>query len=241
MTRPALHWIAPEDPVEAFPELDQALEEPDGLLAAGGDLSPERLLYAYRTGIFPWYEDGQPILWWSPDPRCVIYPDRIHVSRRLRRNLRRRAFQASFNTSFDAVVAACAAPRDGQLGTWITKDMAAAYGRLHERGWAHSIEVWRAGELVGGLYGLAIGRVFFGESMFSRADDASKAAMVGLCNELSQREFALLDCQVQSAHLLSLGATLLRRPAFAKLLRDNCSEAQPVADWPTGRVPVQVT
>ena len=236
-----LHWIAPEDPANAFPALDQALSEPDGLLAAGGDLSAERLLHAYRRGIFPWYEEGQPILWWSPDPRCVIFPDRLHVSRRLRRNLRRRAFDASFNASFDAVVAACAAPRDGQLGTWITDDMAAAYRGLHDRGWAHSVEIWQEEKLVGGLYGLAIGQVFFGESMFSRANDASKAAMIELCAALTERRFALLDCQVQSAHLMSLGATLLRRPVFAELLAKHCTDdgGQRVTDWPTTRFPVR--
>ena len=221
MNRTVLHWIAAEDPIDAFPALDQALKEPDGLLAAGGDLAPKRLLCAYRKGIFPWYEDGQPILWWSPDPRCVLYPDRIHVSRRLRRNLRKRAFQISFNASFDDVVAACAAPRDGQLGTWITKDMATAYRQLHDQGWAHSIEVWRSDELVGGLYGLAIGGVFFGESMFSRTNDASKAAMIELCGALKERDFALLDCQVQSVHLLSLGASLLPRAQFAALPRET--------------------
>ena len=211
------------------------MSEPNGLLAAGGDLSEARLLAAYSHGIFPWFNDGQPILWWSPDPRCVLIPAQFHTSRRLRRNLRRRDFTVSFNASFDDVIEACALPRDGQDGTWITADMSHAYRHLHRRGWAHSVEVWRDDELVGGLYGLAIDRVFFGESMFSAASDASKAAMLELCRVLESAGFALLDGQVASAHLLSLGATLLPRDDFKTILQTECQEAVGFSGWPEGR------
>ncbi len=211
------------------------MSEPNGLLAAGGDLSEPRLLAAYSHGIFPWYDDGQPILWWSPDPRCVLIPRQFHVSRRLRRSLRKHHFQISFNASFDDVIEACSLPRDGQDGTWITADMSRAYRHLHRRGWAHSVEVWRDETLVGGLYGLAIDRVFFGESMFSTANDASKAAMLELCRVLENAGFALLDGQVASAHLLSLGATLLPRDDFKAILQSECKEAVSFNNWPQGR------
>jgi len=218
---PRITWIAPDDPADAFPPLDAAFSEPDGLLAAGGDLSQERLLYAYQHGIFPWYDEGQPILWWSPDPRCILIPGDLHVSRRLRRSLRQSDFVVTFNSAFDEVIAACAEDRTGQSGTWITIDMARAYRELHRAGWAHSVEIWRDESLVGGLYGLAIGRVFFGESMFSRAGNASKIALLALCRELVARDFALLDCQVESPHLQSLGATLMPRASFANILHQN--------------------
>ena len=167
-------WISANDPPDTFPDIGRAMREPDGLLAAGGDLSAARLLTAYRLGIFPWFDEGQPILWWSPDPRCVLLPGEFHASRRLRRELRRSGAEIRFNTSFDEVIARCADPRPGQYGTWITREMIAAYTRLHADGWAHSIEVWQRDALIGGLYGLAIGRVFFGESMFSLQSNASK-------------------------------------------------------------------
>lgn len=230
-----LHWINATDRPDAFPDICAAMSEPNGLLAAGGDLSEPRLLAAYSQGIFPWFDDGQPVLWWSPDPRCVIVPGDFHASRRLRRSLRRRDFTISFNTSFDEVIAACALPREGQDGTWITSDMSAAYRHLHRRGWAHSVEVWRNDLLVGGLYGLAIGKVFFGESMFSTSNDASKAAMLELCRVLEAAGFVLLDGQVASPHLLSLGATLMPRSEFKAVLRTECKEAIRFTDWPEGR------
>ena len=238
MKSPGLHWISPSDPPDAFPDIDRALAEPAGLLAAGGDLSEERLIHAYRHGIFPWFDEGQPILWWSPDPRCVLEPAAFHVSRRLRRNLRGAGFHVTFNRSFESVVQGCAAPRPAQHGTWITPDMALAYGRLHRHGWAHSIEVRVDGALVGGLYGIAIGRVFFGESMYSDADDASKAALLSLCRILDAHAFALVDCQVVSQHLLTLGATLMPRTRFRRTLDGACEPATAFDAWPENALDV---
>ncbi|HVY67185.1 MAG TPA: leucyl/phenylalanyl-tRNA--protein transferase [Gammaproteobacteria bacterium] len=217
----ALRWLSRSTAAD-FPPPQEALTEPNGLLAAGGDLTPERLLAAYRRGIFPWYEEGQPILWWSPDPRAVLWPDGLRVSRSLRRSLRNGGFECRVDTAFDDVVAGCAAPRSYSHGTWITRDMATAYTRLHRLGWAHSFETWRGDVLVGGLYGVAIGRVFFGESMFARATDASKVALVHAVRFLREREFALIDCQVASAHTLSLGATNLGRAEFLQLVAELC-------------------
>lgn len=238
MAGPTLFWIAPGDPPDRFPDSRHALTEPNGLLAAGGDLASDRLLYAYRHGIFPWFDDGQPILWWSPDPRCVLYPDTFRMSRRLRRGLRKQSFEVSYNTCFADVVAECAKPRTGQDGTWITAGMAAAYSELHRLRWAHSVEVWLEDRLVGGLYGLAIGRAFFGESMFSRVNDASKAAMYALCQQLNDSGFELLDCQVPSPHLLTLGATLLPRNEFQRTLETACSPPAAFDRWPGGRAPL---
>lgn len=231
MSSPNLHWLSSNSPPSAFPPIDCALREPDGLLAAGGDLSRERLLHAYRNGIFPWYNEGEPILWWSPDPRCILYPHRFHVSRRLKRSLRREPCRVTFNQRFDAVMAQCAAPRADHAGTWITADMVRAYGQLHTDGWAHSVEVWRDEELIGGLYGLAIGRVFFGESMFSKRSNGSKIALLALCRFMRDKDLALLDCQVASPHLMSLGAELLPRSDFLRLLNVAC-EPRRVEDWP---------
>ena len=216
----ALHplWIPESAPPRAFPDVEVALEEPNGLLALGGDLRPERLLYAYSHGIFPWYSDGQPILWWSPDPRMVLYPSRLHVSRSLRKRLRRGDYTLTRNCCFREVVRACAAPRSTQSGTWIVPEMLQAYVRLHELGHAHSMECWLDGRLVGGLYGVAIGRVFFGESMFSAAPDASKVALAALCRE----DFALIDCQLASDHLARLGAVEIPRREFCSLLDRWC-------------------
>ncbi len=235
MKSPNITWISSDDPPEAFPEIESAFDIPDGLLAAGGDLSPERLLYAYRHGIFPWYDSGQPILWWSPDPRCVLRPHEFHVSKRLRRSLSRSKLEVSFNQAFSAVIAACAEDRTGQQGTWITDDMADAYSRLHQQGWAHSIEIWQENRLAGGLYGLAIGRAFFGESMFSRQTNASKAAMLALCQQMVLNDFEILDCQVESPHLVSLGASLMPRKKFAAVLRQACKSNSQFLDWPAGR------
>ncbi len=225
-----LRWLSRSTAID-FPPPDEALTEPNGLLAAGGDLTPERLLAAYRRGIFPWYDEGQPILWWSPDPRAILWPDGLHVSRSLRRSLRNGRFEFRVDSAFDDVVAACAAPRSYADGTWITPDMAAAYGRLHRLGWAHSFETWRDGTLVGGLYGVALGRVFFGESMFARATDASKVALVHAVAFLRERRFALIDCQVASAHTLSLGATNIARPEFLRLVAQHCEPLGTPRRW----------
>jgi len=235
---PVINWINSDDPPEAFPGIDSASEVPDGLLAAGGDLSSDRLLYAYRHGIFPWFDEGQPILWWSPDPRCVLFTDALHLSRRTVRSLRSSNFIIRVNTVFRDVVAGCAAERQGQDGTWITQEMAEAYQDLHEHNWAHSIEVWTNDGLVGGLYGIAIDKVFFGESMFSRAGNASKAAMLALCQMLRENNVALLDCQVESSHLLSLGATLIPRRQFASVLENDCTACVPLLNWPPGGIEI---
>lgn len=232
-TTPAkLVWLRAEDPPHAFPDIDRACVEPNGLLAAGGDLSEARLLQAYRQGIFPWFADGEPILWWSPDPRCVLRPREYHLARRLRRALANSPFEIRFNTVFADVVMACAGRRFGQDGTWITGDMVKAYVALHHSGWAHSIEVWNGPALVGGMYGLAIGKVFFGESMFSRESNASKVAMLALCRQLDARAFALLDCQVVSPHLLTLGATVMPRDEFRRILGEACIVLSTLADLP---------
>ena len=232
MRTPSITWISSADPPEVFPDVDRAFDVPDGLLAAGGDLSEARILYAYRHGIFPWFNQGQPILWWSPDPRCVLRPAGFHGSRRLLRTLRKSGFKISYNVDFDQVIGNCAAERPGQEGTWITADMLAAYRHLHASGWAHSVEVWSRGTLIGGLYGLAIGRVFFGESMFSTASNASKAAMLALCSVLKRHAFALLDCQVESPHLRGLGAELMPRQQFVNLLAEACRGEERFDAWP---------
>ena len=238
MSTPRIHWISNDDPPQAFPELSKACTEPDGLLAAGGDLSAERLLYAYQHGIFPWYSEGQVVLWWSPDPRCVLALDEFHLSRRLRRELRKSEYQVSFNLAFAEVVSACAASRKSQDGTWITADMAESYNDLHDKGWAHSVEIWHGNNLVGGLYGLAIGRVFFGESMFSRVSQASKIAMLALTEWLLKHDFLLLDCQVVSPHLLTLGAKLISRQSFQDILVEACHPPIRFAEWPSKRISV---
>lgn len=225
-------WLSPDDPAEDFPSVDSALSEPDGLLAAGGDLSPVRLLSAYRQGIFPWYDEGQPLLWWSPDPRCVFRAGDYHVSRRLRRELRTSTAEIRINTAFPAVVRACASPRRSEQGTWITTDMMAAYERLHHLGWAHSIEIWHSGKLSGGLYGLSIGRVFFAESMFSVTANASKIALLVLSQMLDSGHLQLIDCQLVSRHLLSLGATAMPRVKFIACLKSACEPADRQTNWP---------
>ncbi len=210
------------DPAEPtwFPDPSQALTSPDGLLAFGGDLSPARLLAAYARGIFPWFNADEPILWWSPDPRCVFDVERLRPGRSLRRQLGRRPWTFTLDHAFDAVVEACAAPRDQQTGTWIIPAMAAAYGRLHRLGHAHSVEAWEDGRLVGGLYGVAIGRLFCGESMFSRESGGSKLALMALARQLRSWNFPLIDAQVTNPHLLSLGAREIdRRPFLDEVAR----------------------
>lgn len=219
-----LCWLSADDPPDAFPDPDETTDQPEGLVAVGGDLSNERLLAAYRRGIFPWYEEGQPILWWSPEPRCVIYPHDIHVPRRLQRTLRSRRFTLSANTAFEQVVQGCAAPRRYTDATWITSDMLRAYLSLHRAGYAQSVEAWSEGALAGGIYGVILGRVFFGESMFSRARDASKVVLVSLAQALAEADFQLIDCQLPSPHLMSLGARLIPRRRFIAELTRHCSD-----------------
>jgi leucyl/phenylalanyl-tRNA--protein transferase len=226
-----IRWLSAEDPPESFPPPAQAELDPNGLLAVGADLGPERLLYAYTAGIFPWYEEGQPVLWWSPDPRSVLWPHSLRVSRSLRRKLKRGDFQVSADRAFSQVLAACAEPRSYGSGTWITAEMAAAYRALHALGWAHSFETWQDGRLVGGLYGVYIGRVFFGESMFARSRDASKVAFVKAVSYLESVGCALIDCQVSSPHLESLGATTLPRERFLSVLDALCTDRGSPASW----------
>ncbi|WP_026180300.1 leucyl/phenylalanyl-tRNA--protein transferase [Hahella ganghwensis] len=204
-----------------FPHPSTALEDPNGLLCMGGDLSPERLLRAYRMGIFPWFSDDQPILWWSPDPRCTLEFNNLHISRSMRRTFNSQRFQFSFDTSFESVIQACAEPRSYCSDTWITHDMQLAYIYLARLGFAHCIEVWEGENLVGGLYGIAMGRCFFGESMFSRQTNASKAAFIVLAKHLEAWGYSLFDCQVPNPHLLSLGATSTPRDKFLTILAEN--------------------
>lgn len=220
MNRTGPYWLDPHDRSYAFPPVEQALREPDGLLAVGGDLAPERILSAYRHGIFPWFSPGQPILWWSPDPRAVLFPEKLKVSRSLRKTLNKGSFHVTFDSAFHEVIRACAdTPRRDQPGTWITPEMQQAYIRLHQLGHAHSAESWQGEELVGGLYGIRLGRVFYGESMFSRRTDASKVAFVHLVRRLQEEGVELIDCQVTTEHLLSLGAEAIPRRRFIELVR----------------------
>lgn len=228
-------WLEGDEP---FPPLSSALKHPNGLLAAGADLSPQRLLAAYRRGIFPWYAQGQPILWWSPDPRMVLIPSELKISRSLAKTLRNRSHEIRFDSAFEAVLHGCAtrgadeaAQGAGERGTWITDDMRAAYLRLHELGYAHSAETWIEGELAGGLYGVAIGRMFYGESMFTRARDASKMAMVHLVRRLERRGCGMIDCQMHTTHLASLGARAIARSEFSLRLQELVDYAVTPAKW----------
>ena len=213
-------WLHPGDPPDAFPPVETALTDPDGLLCVGGDLSPTRLLAAYRLGIFPWFSEGQPILWWSPDPRTVLYPAEFKVSRSLAKTIRNRGFSVSVDRAFADVMAHCADERLRPEGTWISPQMRAAYQRLHELGLAHSYETWDGDRLVGGLYGVELGQVFFGESMFSLERDASKVALAALVRAMNERNGRLIDCQVASAHLESLGARSIPRRQFVRELAE---------------------
>jgi leucyl/phenylalanyl-tRNA--protein transferase len=221
-------WLDAHTP---FPPLHAALRRPNGLLAAGGTLAPERLLAAYREGIFPWFSEGDPILWWSPDPRMVLFPDELKVSRSLSKAVRNRPHEIRFDSAFAETLSRCTEPREGQDGTWITDGMRAAYEELHRMGYAHSVEVWLEGELVGGLYGVALGRVFFGESMFSRVRDASKIALVALVRQLQAEDFRLIDCQMHTAHLASLGAREIPRREFSGLLQDLVHYSRATGPW----------
>ena len=222
-----LPWLSPDNC--DFPPLSTALKQPDGLLAGGGDLSVERLTAAYRHGCFPWFSPGQPILWWSPNPRTVLFPERFHLSKSLRKTFRKAQFSVTLNQAFAEVITGCAAPRDDH-GTWITQTMQTAYQQLHHAGIAHSVEVWQAQELVGGLYGVALGQVFFGESMFSRVSNASKVGFATLVGELKAQQFALIDCQVHTEHLASFGAEPISRTAFADYLNQFADRPSPM-DW----------
>ncbi len=212
-----IRWLRPDDP---FPPVTAALTEPNGLLAAGGELTDARLIDAYRCGIFPWYSPGQPVLWWSPDPRTVLIPHELKVSRSLNKALRNRAYEVRADSSFRAVMQACAEPRAEQNDTWISAEMITAYCALHEQGLAHSIETWIDGELAGGLYGVALGRMFYGESMFTRASDASKIALVHLARQLERWQFGMIDCQVHTGHLAFLGARAVPRADFTRKLQE---------------------
>ena len=215
-------WLDTEDSHYSFPHPDNALSDPNGLLAIGGDLSPERIVIAYLNGIFPWYSPGEPILWWSPDPRAVLFPEKLHISKSLRKIIRKKVFTSTINQAFEQVIAACAqTPRQAQDGTWISDEMQQAYLNLHKIGIAHSAECWQDGQLVGGLYGIALGKVFFGESMFSHKSNASKVAFVHLLDELKKNNYYLIDCQVTTEHLLSLGAEEIPRDQFLKLITQH--------------------
>lgn len=225
-------FLGPADP---FPPVDQALDSPDGLLAAGGSLTTARLIEAYRRGIFPWFNDGDPILWWSPDPRTVLRPSRVHVSHSLKKRLKKAAYCVTLDRAFAGVLDGCAAPRPGDNGTWLSAAMRRAYTALHNAGLAHSVEVWMDGELAGGVYGVAIGRMFFGESMFARRTDASKIGIVVLAAQLDRWKFPLIDCQLETPHLMSLGAEHMTRRRFvheiARLVNDEAPTWTLDEDW----------
>lgn len=229
-----LHWIAADAPPEAFPPVSKALQEPEGLLASGGDLSVARLLAAYQRGIFPWYELGQPVLWWAPDPRAFLFARDLHVSRSLARRMRRCGFDLTFDRAFSAVIRACAEPRASQAETWITPEMIRAYCALHSAGIAHSVEVWEDGNLVGGVYGVAVGKMFCAESMFRRKTDASKIALAALIWQLEEWGFPGIDCQIPSAHLDSLGCSSLPRSQYMALL-EGCLQSAAPRNWTFNR------
>lgn len=226
-----LPWLNPDE--LWFPPVDTALDEPDGLLAAGGDLTPQRLLLAYHRGIFPWFSPEQPILWWAPNPRYVLQPDAIKISRSLKKTLRRGEFQITFNQAFDDVLLGCSQREE----TWITSEMKLAYRQLHQLGWARSVETWCQGELVGGLYGICMQRCFFGESMFTRRTDASKVALATLTKQLDRWGFKWIDCQVKTDHLVSLGAQPISRIQFSAALQRDAGPPpqlhQPPPAWPS--------
>jgi len=228
--------LNPFDHNQAFPDVRLALEEPNGLLAVGGCLTSQRLLNAYRNGIFPWFSEGEPILWWSPNPRLILYPERVYVSRSLRKTMKSAKFHFSFDRCFEAVIDACAQPRAYATGTWISPAIKRAFCQLHEAGFAHSFEAWRGEELVGGLYGLAVGRVFFGESMFHRESNASKAAFTYAVGCLEAWEYQLIDCQVYTDHLASLGAEEIPRDEFIALLDVFCEPSPSESAWREGVV-----
>ncbi|GJM12977.1 MAG: leucyl/phenylalanyl-tRNA--protein transferase [Pseudohongiella sp.] len=225
----ALAWL--DTPESIFPDISLAMKEPNGLLAGGGDLSPQRLVEAYSKGIFPWFEEDQPILWWSPDPRMVLFPEDLRVSKSLKKALANTHLKVTMDQAFAEVIAGCALPRGDSPGTWITDEMASAYTELFDTGFAHSVEVWHDDELVGGLYGVALGQMFFGESMFSRESNASKIALVNLVKQLQQWNYKLIDCQVSSEHLESLGAVNISREEFRQQLKEHLPSPGKTGAW----------
>ena len=224
-----LPWLS--SPQASFPDISLALADPNGLLAAGGGLSPNRLLEAYSRGIFPWFEEGQPVLWWSPDPRMVLFPEDLRVSKSLRKTLNKSLYTVTLDEAFAEVIDCCAQPRGDSPGTWITDEMQTAYTQLFEAGHAHSVEVWREGDLVGGLYGVALGQLFFGESMFSFESNASKIGLVKLVKQLQEWNYKLIDCQVSSEHLESLGAIEISREQFRLQLHELLPFPGKAAPW----------
>jgi leucyl/phenylalanyl-tRNA--protein transferase len=224
----SLPWLADDDPL---PPVEQALGRPNGLLAAGGGLSVRRLVEAYSHGCFPWFSQGEPVLWWSPDPRMVLVPAELHVPRSLQRRMRRGDIVVTADVAFADVIAACAEPRDDQGGTWITREMISAYLDLHAAGFAHSVEAWQGGLLVGGVYGVSLGRAFFGESMFTRVPDASKIALVALVGQLLRWEFGVIDCQMKTEHLARFGAREIPRATFVRQLARLVAQPAPLAPW----------
>ena len=229
-------WLTPES---RFPPLHTALTAPNGLLAVGGDLSPQRLIEAYRSGIFPWFNSGEPVLWWSPDPRMVLFPGKIRISKSLRKVLKKGGYEVRLDTAFRQVIEACAAPRLQQAGTWIHDEVVSAYSILHEMGMAHSVEIWIGGELAGGLYGVAQGRVFFGESMFSHVPNASKIALVHLAGQLERWGFGMIDCQMKTAHLASLGAVEIAREEFSQRLKELVNYPARTEKWCVDNEPAE--
>ena len=224
-------WLEPDASEIVFPDVELALRDPDGLLAMGGKLSTDWLLQAYRKGIFPWYGPGQPILWWAPDPRLVLFPEKLHISRSLAKVIRQNKFSVTLDTAFSDVIAACAQARPAQSGTWITPEMETAYVDLYHQGHAHSAECWYDGKLAGGLYGVAIGNIFYGESMFSEVTDASKVAFVALVLQLQRWGYSLIDCQVHTGHLASLGANMIARKDFTTILDSACEQPGRSVPW----------
>lgn len=232
---PQLIWLEPDLPPR-FPAARMALDHPNGLLAAGGDLTPPWLLLAYQHGIFPWFNEGEPILWWSPSPRMILEPGGMHVARSLKKAFRKQPVSVTLNQAFSEVIQACQAPRDGQPGTWITDDMRTAYQALHDTGWAHSVEIWRDDRLIGGLYGIGIERVFYGESMFSRETGGSKFALLAVSEWAAHRGMTMIDCQVYNDHLNSLGAHEIDRERFeqrlpAELVPLKAPDAPSLNEW----------
>lgn len=226
----ALAWL--DEQLLEFPDTSQALSDPDGLLAVGGDLAPERLLQAYKRGIFPWFSDGQPILWWSPNPRTVVLPTELHIGRSLRKLLKKKPFKITMDHAFPEVIQQCSSiSRNGEDGTWITESMLQAYLDLHDAGFAHSVEAWQDNQLVGGLYGIALGKVFFGESMFSKASGASKVAFVSLVKQLQLWQFELIDCQMKTDYLMSFGAKEISREQFESKLKQAIPEVLVPQEW----------
>lgn len=223
-----ISWLRPRDP---FPPVERALSEPNGLLAAGADLALPRLIEAYRNGIFPWYNEGEPVLWWSPDPRMVLFPREFRLTRSLRKRIAKHDYEIKADSAFDTVIRCCAAPRPGREGTWITKDMITAYSALHRRGRAHCVETWIDGTLAGGLYGVAIGRMFYGESMFTQIADASKIALAYLVRQLERWDYGMIDCQMATSHLARFGAREIPRAAFMRKLASLVNYADTGSKW----------